>query len=72
MNELEMSRDEITKIDEKMAKLFEARMKAAAKIAEYKRRTVCPSGTKPERWNLSTVTVNTLRVQMLRIPMSAS
>ena len=37
MNELEISRDEITRIDEKMAKLFEARMKAAASIAEYKK-----------------------------------
>ena len=27
MNELEMSRDEITKIDEKMAKLFEKRQR---------------------------------------------
>ena len=37
MNELEMSRKEITRIDEEMAKLFEQRMKAAEKIAEYKK-----------------------------------
>lgn len=37
MNELEMSRKEITRIDEEMAKLFEARMNAAEKIAEYKK-----------------------------------
>ena len=37
MNDLEMSRKEITRIDEEMAKLFEARMKAAEKIAEYKK-----------------------------------
>ncbi|MDO4488369.1 MAG: prephenate dehydratase domain-containing protein [Eubacteriales bacterium] len=42
MNELEMSRKEITRIDEEMAKLFEARMKAAEKIAEYKKECGLP------------------------------
>ena len=37
MNELEMSRKEISRIDAEMAKLFEQRMKAAEKIAEYKK-----------------------------------
>ncbi len=37
MNELEMSRKEIGRIDEEMARLFESRMKACEKIAKYKK-----------------------------------
>lgn len=37
MNELEMSRNEIVKIDEEMAKLFERRMKASETIAHFKK-----------------------------------
>ena len=37
MKELESSRQEINEIDAEMARLFEARMKASAEIAEYKR-----------------------------------
>lgn len=37
MTELENSRREIVKIDEEMAKLFESRMKACERIAEYKK-----------------------------------
>ncbi len=38
MNELETSRNEISRIDAEMAKLFEQRMQAASVIAEYKKR----------------------------------
>ena len=38
MNELETSRNEISRIDAEMAKLFEQRMQAAAVIAKYKKR----------------------------------
>ena len=37
MNELETSRNEISRIDAEMAKLFEQRMQAAAVIAKYKK-----------------------------------
>lgn len=37
MNKLQESRDEISRIDAEMAKLFEQRMHACANIAEYKR-----------------------------------
>ncbi len=37
MNDLEMSRKEISRIDAEMAKLFEQRMKACENIAEYKK-----------------------------------
>jgi len=37
MNKLEIARKEINEIDEKMAKLFERRMKACEEVAEYKR-----------------------------------
>ncbi len=37
MNELEICRREITEIDAEMARLFEARMGVAARIAEYKK-----------------------------------
>ena len=45
MNELETSRNEISRIDAEMAKLFEQRMQAAAVIAKYKSGTACPSRT---------------------------
>ena len=38
MNELEAARNEISRIDKEMAKLFEQRMHAAAEIAVYKKR----------------------------------
>ena len=38
MNELETSRNEISRIDREMAKLFEQRMHACAAVADYKRR----------------------------------
>lgn len=38
MNELEMSRKEISRIDAEMASLFEQRMKVCGDIAEYKRK----------------------------------
>ena len=38
MNELEMSRKEISRIDAEMARLFEQRMKVCGDIAEYKRK----------------------------------
>lgn len=42
MNELEKVRRQISDIDEKMAKLFEERMKAASKVAEYKKEHALP------------------------------
>lgn len=38
MNELQEARNEISAVDEEMARLFERRMRAAAVIADYKRR----------------------------------
>lgn len=46
MNELETSRNEISRIDAEMAKLFEQRMQAASVIAEYKSGTGCPLRTR--------------------------
>ena len=37
MNDLELARKEITRIDGEMARLFEARMEAAETIAHYKK-----------------------------------
>ena len=38
MNELQEARNEISAVDAEMAKLFERRMRAAAVIADYKRK----------------------------------
>ena len=38
MNELEASRNEISRIDSEMARLFEQRMRACAAVADYKKR----------------------------------
>lgn len=42
MNELEKARKIISEIDEQMAKLFEKRMEAASKVAEYKKEHALP------------------------------
>lgn len=42
MSELDAARAEITRIDEEMARLFEARMHAVEKVAEYKRENGLP------------------------------
>ena len=42
MNELELSRKEITRIDGEMARLFQQRMARAETIAKYKMATVFP------------------------------
>lgn len=42
MNELETAREEINRIDEAMAKLFEKRMKVCAGIATYKKERGLP------------------------------
>ncbi len=42
MNELDQARKEINRIDEEMARLFESRMTAVRKIAEYKKKNGLP------------------------------
>ena len=42
MSELEKARKDINRIDEEIAKLFEERMKAASKVAEYKIKHALP------------------------------
>lgn len=42
MNELEKYRDEITAIDGEMAELFEKRMSAVHKVADYKKERGLP------------------------------
>lgn len=61
MNELEAARNEISRIDKEMAKLFEQRMHAAAAIAGYKSSTACRSRIPCAKRSLSTATVRLLK-----------